>query len=127
MGTIAGFGLGGRDSADGFEQAAIVELVDPFQGGELDGFQVSPRAATPDHLGLIGPEGPTVRNRTVAYFLHYLGADSQAAGERSKVRSRNQHSDWKRLLVGLDMRTAGCSGTRQATAASPPASVFPTL
>jgi hypothetical protein len=41
---------------------------------------------------VIGPEGPTVWKRTVAYFLHYLGAGSQAAVERLKVRSRNQHS-----------------------------------
>ena len=29
-----------------------------------------------------------MRNRTVAYFLHYPGAGSRAAVERSKVRSR---------------------------------------
>jgi hypothetical protein len=43
----------------------------------------------------IGLEGPTVRNRTVAYFLHYPGAGFRAAVEHSKVRSRNQHDDWK--------------------------------
>ena len=42
-----------RDPADRFEQASIVEPVDPFQRGELDGFQASPRAASPDHLGLV--------------------------------------------------------------------------
>src|SRR3954470_774448 len=49
-----------------------------------------------------GAEGPTVRDRTVAYFLHYRGACSQAAAERSKVRFRNQHDDCKRLPVRLD-------------------------
>src|SRR3954453_3822789 len=33
-----------------------------------------------------GPEGPTVRDRTVAYFPHYRGAGSRAAAERSDVR-----------------------------------------
>jgi hypothetical protein len=42
----------------------------------------------PGHADEIGPEGPTVRNRTVEYFLHYLGAGSRAAVERSKVRFR---------------------------------------
>jgi hypothetical protein len=36
----------------------------------------------------IGPEGPTVRDRTVAYFLHYRGAGPQAAVECLKVRFR---------------------------------------
>jgi hypothetical protein len=53
LSIVARFGLGGWNSADGFEQAPIVEPVDPFQRGELDGFQVSPRAASPDHLGLV--------------------------------------------------------------------------
>ena len=42
-----------------------------------------------------------MRNRTVAYFLHYPGTGSRTAVERSKVRFRNQHGDWKRLLVRL--------------------------
>jgi hypothetical protein len=31
----------------------MVEPVHPFQRGELDGFQVSPGTAAPDHLGLV--------------------------------------------------------------------------
>lgn len=38
--------------ADGFEQTAVVEPVHPFKGGELDGREAAPRAATVDHLGL---------------------------------------------------------------------------
>ena len=53
LGIVTCFGLGGWNSADRFEQASIVEPVDPFQRGELDGFQASPRAASPDHLGLV--------------------------------------------------------------------------
>jgi len=52
LGIVARFGLGGRDIPDGFEQAAGVEPVDPFEGGELDGFERSPRATLMDDLGL---------------------------------------------------------------------------
>ena len=38
----AGFGFCGRDIADGFEQASVVEPVDPFERGELDRFQAAP-------------------------------------------------------------------------------------
>jgi len=31
LGIVARFSLGGRDSANGLEQASIVEPVDPFQ------------------------------------------------------------------------------------------------
>jgi hypothetical protein len=34
--VIARFGLGGWDISDRLEQAAVVEPVDPFEGGELD-------------------------------------------------------------------------------------------
>ena len=47
------FGLGGWNSANGFEQAPIVEPVHSFQRGELDGFQVSPGASPMDGLGLV--------------------------------------------------------------------------
>jgi hypothetical protein len=67
---------------------------------------------------LIGAEGPTVRNRTVAYFLHYRGARFRAAVERSKVMSKNQHGDWKRHPVRLDVRTASCNDL-QSSAARP--------
>ena len=53
LSIVACFGFGGWNVADGFEQAPVVEPVDPFQRGELDGFQASPRAASPDHLGLV--------------------------------------------------------------------------
>ena len=51
-GVVGGLGLGRRDVADGFEQAAVVEPVDPLQRGELDGLQAAPRATPVYHLGL---------------------------------------------------------------------------
>ena len=53
LSIVACFGLGGWNVADRFEQAPVVEPVHPFQGGELDGFQASPRPASPDHFSLV--------------------------------------------------------------------------
>ena len=46
-------GFGGRDIADGFEQAAVVEPVDPFQRGVFDIFEGASRALPVDELGLV--------------------------------------------------------------------------
>src|SRR5579863_1133046 len=53
LSIIQGFGLGGRDISDRFEQPAIIEPVDPFQGGELDRLDVAPGAAPVDDLGFV--------------------------------------------------------------------------
>jgi hypothetical protein len=53
LGIIACFGLGGRDISDGFEQAAVVEPVDPFERGEFDGLDAAPRSAPVNDLGLV--------------------------------------------------------------------------
>jgi hypothetical protein len=45
LSIVACFGLGGRNVANGLEQAPVVEPVDPFQCGELDSFQIAPRSA----------------------------------------------------------------------------------
>jgi hypothetical protein len=52
LGIVARLGFGGRDIADGLEEAPVVEPVDPFQGGKLDCFDAAPRTAPADHLGL---------------------------------------------------------------------------
>ena len=38
--------------ADRFGQRAVIEPIDPFEGGELDRLEALPRAAPMDHLGL---------------------------------------------------------------------------
>jgi transposase len=50
LGVVCGFRLGGRDVADGLEQTPVVEPVNPFEGGELDGLDGAPRPAPMDHL-----------------------------------------------------------------------------
>ena len=52
---IALLGFGRRDISDRLQQPAIIEPVDPFERGELDGLESSPRSAPPDHFGLVEP------------------------------------------------------------------------
>lgn len=47
------FDLGGRYVSDGLQKAAVVEPVDPFQRGELHGFEVAPRPTSMDDLSLV--------------------------------------------------------------------------
>jgi hypothetical protein len=53
LGIAGDLGRGGRDVPDWSEEAAFVEPVDPFEGGELDRFEAAPRAAPMDHLGFV--------------------------------------------------------------------------
>ena len=46
-------GFGRRYVTDGLQESPVVEPVYPFQRRELDGFEVSPRPAPMDHLGLV--------------------------------------------------------------------------
>lgn len=51
--TVVGvFEFGGWDVAAGLEQVAVVEPVDPFQGGDLDLLDRAPRALGFDQFGL---------------------------------------------------------------------------
>ena len=47
------FGLGQRDVADRLEEPSVVEPIDPFERGKLDGLKVAPRPASVDHLGFV--------------------------------------------------------------------------
>ena len=47
------FELGWRDVAVGFEEAAVVEPVDPFEGGVFEVVEAAPGAAVADELGLV--------------------------------------------------------------------------
>jgi hypothetical protein len=52
-GVVAFFGFGRRDVADGLQQPAIVEPVDPGQGRELDGLEAPPRPTPMNDLSLV--------------------------------------------------------------------------
>lgn len=47
------FGFGGRDVADGLEQAAVIEPVDPFERRMFDRLERTPRPTPVDQLGLV--------------------------------------------------------------------------
>ena len=51
-----GFELGRRDMADRFQEPAMVEPVDPLQGGVFDLVDALPRAAPADQFGLVQPD-----------------------------------------------------------------------
>jgi hypothetical protein len=52
-GIVVLLGLGRRDVADGLQQPAIVEPIDPFQRCELDGVERPPRPTPMDDLGFV--------------------------------------------------------------------------
>jgi hypothetical protein len=52
LGIVARFGLGGRDVSDRLRQPAVVEPVEPFEGGELEGLEVAPWPAPMDDLSV---------------------------------------------------------------------------
>jgi hypothetical protein len=62
------FELGWRDLSVGLEEAAVVEPVDPFEGGELEVVEAAPGSPVADKLGLSEAdhcfrEGVVVRSR----------------------------------------------------------------
>ena len=53
MSVVEVLGLHGRDVAAVLVEAAVVEPVDPFGGGVLDGVQGAPGTAGLDQFGLV--------------------------------------------------------------------------
>jgi len=51
--VVGGFVLGGWDVPEGFEDAAMVEPVDPLQGGLFDVVEAFPGSPPADDLGRI--------------------------------------------------------------------------
>ena len=50
--VVAGFGFGRWNVSDRSEQASVVILIHPLQGGELHGLEAPPWTTPVDHLGL---------------------------------------------------------------------------
>ncbi len=51
LGVVACFRLGRGDIADGFQDASVIELVHPFEGGEFYGLCVAPGPPAMNDLG----------------------------------------------------------------------------
>lgn len=60
LGIIDGLGLGRREVPDRLEEEAVVEPVDPFEGGELDRFEA---AHSPSRRRLAGSHRRRIRPR----------------------------------------------------------------
>ena len=56
LAPVGGLELGWRDVPDRLQEPAVVEPVDPLQGGVLDLIQALPGATPPDQLGLVQPD-----------------------------------------------------------------------
>ena len=53
---VGSFRFGGRNAADGPEQAPIVVPIDPFESGKLNRLKRAPRTTPMDHLGFEEPD-----------------------------------------------------------------------
>ncbi len=53
MTAVVCLGFGRRNTAKGLQQALVVEPVDPFQLGHLNGFPCLPEASTVNQFGLV--------------------------------------------------------------------------
>jgi len=56
LSVVCGLELGRWDIADGLQEPAVVEPVDPLQGGVLDLVDALPGATPADQLGLVQPD-----------------------------------------------------------------------
>ncbi len=56
LSVVGSFELSRRDVTDGFEESAMVEPVDPLEGGVLDVVDALPRTTPADELGLVEPD-----------------------------------------------------------------------
>ena len=52
-GVVALLGFGRGYVSDGLQEPSVIEPIDPFQGGELDGLEAAPWPAQMDYLGLV--------------------------------------------------------------------------
>ena len=85
LGKEAGFCLGGRDSANRLEQAAVVKPVDPFERGELDSPQAAQWPAAMDDLVLERP------NHVLASAVSWLSPTLPAEGSIWASARRSVH------------------------------------
>jgi hypothetical protein len=70
-----GFELGRRDIANRLQEPAVVEPVDPLQGGVLDLVEALPGAASADQLGLVQPDDGLSQGVVIAVAAGPEGMD----------------------------------------------------
>ena len=72
----------------GFEEAAVVEPVDPFEGGVLEVVEAAPGAAVADELGLVEPDDRLGEGVVVRVALRADRVDRAGLGEAFGVANR---------------------------------------
>jgi hypothetical protein len=82
---VTRFSFGWRNISDWFEQAPIVEPVDPFERGKFHGFRAAPGAASVDHLGL--------KQAVDGISESIVIAVTNAANRRQYLRRKSWRSD----------------------------------
>jgi hypothetical protein len=80
---VGGLELCRWDVADRFQEPAVVEPVDPLQGGVLDLLEALPGAAAADQLGLVQPNDRLGQGVVVAVAAGADRGDAPASASRS--------------------------------------------
>ena len=77
-----------RDAAEFVEQAAVVEPVDPFEGGEFEVVEAPPGAFVADQFGLVEPEDRFGHCVVVGIAFRANRVDDAIGGESFGVANR---------------------------------------
>jgi hypothetical protein len=110
LSIVACFGLGGWNVADGFEQAPVVEPVDPVQGGELDDFQASPQASSGSFRSCRGRWWCQPRRcRNYRHIDHHTASGRSALIQWIRVTA--PHHPWLGRVVRVMRRLRRAEGT----------------
>ena len=83
------FELGRRDVAVGFEEAAVVEPVDPFEGGVFEVVEAAPGAAVADELCFVEPDDRLGESVVVGVALRPDRVHRTGLGEPLGVANRD--------------------------------------
>ena len=87
--VVGGFCLGRRYVGDRFEEPAVVEPVDPFERGVLDGLQGAPGSTPMDHLCFVEPVDRLGESVVVAVADAADGRHKTGLGQPLRVPDRD--------------------------------------
>jgi hypothetical protein len=88
LSLVCGLELCRWDIADGLQETAVVEPVDPFQGGVLDLVDALPGAAPADQLGLVQADDRLGQGVVVGVAAGADRGDRPSLGEALGVADR---------------------------------------
>jgi hypothetical protein len=101
--VVGGLELGRWDLPDGLQEPAVVEPVDPLQGGVLDLLQARPGAASADELGLVQADDRL--GQGVSTRVGYTGGDVPNA----TYRNHGTHAEAIEIILDPEVTSyRGC-------------------